>query len=87
MAASGGCHYRMAVPDAERHYPALAVGPCAEKRYLLAQPVRRADSSWNRCDGFHDDDASQKMGHDDDPHQPSHSQTLRHLPTLKSHME
>lgn len=75
MAASGECYCRTAVPYAEQHYPAQAVVQYAEKRYLLAQLVRRADSSWNRCDGFHDDDASQKMGHDDDPHQPSHSQT------------
>lgn len=81
MAASGGCHCLMAVPYAERHCPALAVVPYAEKRCLLGPRVRRADSSWSRCDDSernYDDDASQKMGHDDDPHQPSHSQTLRH---------
>ncbi|SFN26826.1 hypothetical protein SAMN05428971_0786 [Candidatus Pantoea varia] len=83
MAASGECHCRMAVPDVERHYPALAVVPYAEKRCLLMQPVRRADSSWNHWDGFHDGGARQKRGHDDDHHQPLHSQTLRLLPPLK----
>ncbi|MGN8161677.1 hypothetical protein ACTJKZ_03695 [Pantoea sp. 22096] len=60
----------MAAPYAERHYPALVVVPYAEKHCLLAKQVRRADSSWRHYDGFHDDDASQKMGHDDDHHQP-----------------
>ncbi|MGC1098113.1 hypothetical protein WKH53_12395 [Pantoea agglomerans] len=63
--------------------------PYAEKRCLLAQSVRRADSSWRHYAGSemsHADDASQKMDHDDDHHQPSHNQTWQYLPVLKASM-
>jgi|GEM_PF-2402872 len=86
-AASGKCHCQLpvpyirqdhlrlaVVPNAELDYLSLAVAPDAEKRYFLVRWVWHAGYSPYHSGKMHDDDASQKMGHDGVPSLPSHSQ-------------